>query len=302
MVGSGLGRPGRRDEQYGQLLEALCQEHQPAQRRGVGPVQVVRHQQQRLLRGEAGDHRQQPLQRAEEAGLGACLPIIGAEHGRSGLGSAGHELRPLRHLTLEELAHQAECERAVELGPAAAKDAQPGRLAERGDRAQQLRLADPGLPLDDHEPAVAGALDQSAHPIELALALQQFPRGDRRLNHCRTGRRDDRGGAEYDKGGVRDDDHEGSCRASCARSAAPLRKGSCQTTLPGAGPPAHRGKHVFVGTGSRTCAAVLRVSPWVPGANPGTDRLATHAVRMPTLCLDPSDERSRPSASTSRRL
>ena len=117
LVGVGLCRPGRRNEQDWDVLEALGQEHQPAQRGSVGPVQVVRHQHQRLLGREVRDEPEQPLQRAEKTFLGAGLALIGAKHGRRRLGPAREELRPLRDLPLKQLAYHTERERAVELRP-----------------------------------------------------------------------------------------------------------------------------------------------------------------------------------------
>ena len=175
LVGPGLGRAGGRDEQHGDVLEALGQEHEPSKRRRVRPVQVVGHEQQRLLRRQVGDQPEQALQRAVEAVLGGALAIAGGEDGGSGLGTSHEEIRRLRHLALEQLADHPERERPVELRAAAAQDPHPGGLPERARGAQQLRLPDPRLSLDDHQPAGAagGPRDERAQAVELRLALEQ---------------------------------------------------------------------------------------------------------------------------------
>ena len=147
-------------------------------------MQVVGHEQERLLRGKVGDQPEQALQRAVEALLGSRLAVVGGEDGGGGLGASGEGVRRLRHLALEQLADHSERERAVELGAAAAEHAKPGRLAERADGAQQLRLAHAGLSFEDDESARAArrARDQRAHVIDFRLALEQ-----RVSRSCRAG-------------------------------------------------------------------------------------------------------------------
>jgi hypothetical protein len=62
LLGAGLRRPRRPHDEDGDVLEALGQEGQPAQRRGVRPVQIVGQEQQRRPCGQVGHEPDEPLQ------------------------------------------------------------------------------------------------------------------------------------------------------------------------------------------------------------------------------------------------
>jgi hypothetical protein len=178
-----LGQQGRIDAalaaaqrgggQHGDAVEAPCEVGEEAQRRPVAPVQIVDRQQERPGGGQVEREPVEPVQRGElRAGL-AVRRLLAREHGGGRRSGAGQRLlRPRRHVGLEQLAHDAERELALELRGAGGEHAQLGTLAQTG---QQARLADPGRTLDQHQPPAAGdrVRDEAVERGDLTIAVQQ---------------------------------------------------------------------------------------------------------------------------------
>jgi hypothetical protein len=80
--------------------------------------------------------------------------------------------RAHRDLGLEQLAHDAERELALELRRARGEHAQLGALAQAGEQA---RLADAGRTLDQHQPPAAGGRvpDEVVERGDLPVTVQQ---------------------------------------------------------------------------------------------------------------------------------
>ena len=211
-VGVGVGRQGgqqmglldlglgpRGDEQRDpQLLQARHQEGEEAQRGSVGPVGVVDAEHDRLGGGQVGAQPVEAVQDREgRIGRGggrlALLQRTGKpEH------AGGEPRRPLQQVValggarlveqrLEELAHHAEGEVALELGAARAQEARRPVLGGDPGGREDGRLADPGRSFDDHaaprSPARRG--DRRVDAPKLALALEeQIDPGKRRGAHA----------------------------------------------------------------------------------------------------------------------
>lgn len=188
LVGAGLRRPRRLRDEDGDVLEALGQEGQPAQRRGVRPVQIVGLEQQRRARGQVGHEPDQALQRGEGVAIGLRRGAGDAEHRGGRLGGAGQKLGGRGGLALEELAHEPEGEGAVELRAAGAEHPQARGLSDRAGGAQELGLAHPRLGLDDEQsPLTRGrGGDQALDQRDLAVALEQGGLAGRRAGHARS--------------------------------------------------------------------------------------------------------------------
>jgi hypothetical protein len=84
-------------------------------------------------------------------------------------------LRGVHERWLEELTDDAECEVALELGPARAKHSHSARSRSRAGGIEQRRLADPSRALDHEERAPSGiSLGQRPFdPRELFAPLDQ---------------------------------------------------------------------------------------------------------------------------------
>ena len=91
---------------------------------------------------------------------------------------------------LEELAHDAEGEVALELGAAGAQDARGAVVRGGARRGEHRRLADPGWPFDDDGRPGAGARagDRGLDARQLAVALEQVDGAGRRKYQCRRER------------------------------------------------------------------------------------------------------------------
>jgi hypothetical protein len=182
-VDAGLVRAQARGCEHRQAFEPAHEEGEEAQRRPVAPVQVVDREQQRLLGAQVDGEPVEAVQHRERAvGLGAGVGRDRLEQHPGRGGGAGEQ--PLARARvgeqrLEELADDAECVLALELAAARAEHAQPGvgRAAPR--LAEQLRLADAGGALDDHEPGKPGRrlVDERRQRVELLLAFEQARRG-----------------------------------------------------------------------------------------------------------------------------
>jgi hypothetical protein len=181
LVDVGLARAHGRHEDERQLLDPPAEVLQCAQRRRVGPLEVVDRQQQRRLRGAVGH---QPVERVDDVELvlrqggrvGAAQPDDARRQARRAL---EHRRAVVRvqggQVALEQLAHDAEREALLEHRGAGDQRRQPmvGRGGDRG--LQDPRLADAGDALDDdHGSAPARrAGERPAQGCQLRLALHE---------------------------------------------------------------------------------------------------------------------------------
>ncbi len=178
---------------------------QQQQRRPVDPVQVVEDEQQRRALRRAADQRRDGFEEAIALGLG----ILRRGSGPGGAGSRGQERLGQDPGELREVAGG---DRIVRPGAVAQPVAQ--RLDERLVGAQRLllaapvedgraagvglgrelrgepRLADPGLAVEQHEPALAAARLPPGQPQPLQLVrAPDERRGRRRSADHRQGKR-----------------------------------------------------------------------------------------------------------------
>ena len=175
-----LARPEPDDDRKGKTLDARQQIGQPAHRRKIAPVQVVDREQQRPLSGEVRRQPVEPMQRRQRCvGPGLGLELLGVEErfrqcrrpgerfGSLFLGQGGEQ-------RLEELAHDAERERPLELRASPAEHPHPGLVAPGLDLRHQRALADPGRPFDcqQHATGVAGS-NNVLEGCQLGVSLQQ---------------------------------------------------------------------------------------------------------------------------------
>ena len=144
--GGALGLRARgHDERERQLLQARQQEGQEAQRRRVGPVRVVDGEHERAVAGEVRAQPVEAVQDGERRVGGGGLAAVRAR-ARQAEQPPGHAGRPLQQVVagaggdlgqrgLEQLAHDAEGEVALELSAARAQRARArGRRTARGRR------------------------------------------------------------------------------------------------------------------------------------------------------------------------
>jgi hypothetical protein len=145
-VGADIAPAERRDDEQRRGREPRREQLEQAQRCGVGRVEVIERDQQRL-RGRA---RQQELSNPVEQGEAS------AGVGRRSV-AARRQLLQLRGLALpRELAEHLD-PRPERRGPAGLPAAAPHRSVVGGGGLHEARLADPGLAGHQHEPAAATA-------------------------------------------------------------------------------------------------------------------------------------------------
>ncbi len=175
LVGARLTRAGRTDEHERQILRTFREVHEPAQRRRIGPMDVVGEQQQGLTLRKVDGQPVQTVQVREQPILAARLHRSGREDRCRGLRAAAEGARRVPHAAFEQLPHDAKAKRPVELRSAAAQDTEAGILAARPGHAQQLRLPDAGLPLDENHAASSAlrVLDDALEQVQLGVALQE---------------------------------------------------------------------------------------------------------------------------------
>ena len=143
-------------------------ELQQPQRRRVGPVQVVEHDHHRAVLGDrdqGAGHRVEDPERLGRVGTGPARAVrragrrLAQQHpqagaagglGRRPLPGGGGPPEPADHLHPRPVAG-----RAVRAPAGAAEDQRPPPPRLVGGPADQGGLADPGLPGDQHQPAVA---------------------------------------------------------------------------------------------------------------------------------------------------
>ena len=142
-------------------------ELQQPQRRGIGPVQIVEHHDDRLVLGSGHQHARhrvvqaEPVRRAVAARL-AEQDVQRAVGHRGPAALADRAPQPADHLCPRPVARSA---RRVPAGPVEHEGADTLRLF--GGAGDERGLADSGFPGDQHQPAVAfgGAGDLRAeHP------------------------------------------------------------------------------------------------------------------------------------------
>ena len=136
----------------------------PLREVGAEPVEAVEDGERRVLVGDGG--------------LGALRGARQAEQPGGHAGRAPEELgRPLHppERRLDELAHHAEGELALQLGPPGAEDAHPRRFGPSPGVGQQRGLAHArrALDHDEHPAAVTGPGQGAVHARQVALSLQQ---------------------------------------------------------------------------------------------------------------------------------
>jgi hypothetical protein len=171
LVGIGLARPDRGQQQDRQLLDATRQVGEKAQRGAIRPLEIVDGKQQRPLFGEVENHPEQSVQHGEPT-LAGTVALRAGEVGEHRSGRIGYLARPRGRF--EQLARHAEAELALE--PAGAR---PELAQVAGDAAPRLvehgRLPDPGRAFDQHHGAAP--LVDLAHRLldrrQLAVSLQR---------------------------------------------------------------------------------------------------------------------------------
>ena len=178
-VGARLAGAKARGQQQGQALEPLDGVGQEAQRGHVAPVQVVHRDHQRLLGGQV---RRQPVQAVQGGERGVGRRAVLARRGVQDLlgrgRGPGQQRRPrsrVGHGGLEQLAHHAEGELALQLAAAGAEHPDPGAGRPLAQLGHQAALADAGAALDQQRVGLAAleALQDGVQRGHLAVAVQQ---------------------------------------------------------------------------------------------------------------------------------
>ena len=180
----GLAGAARSEQSHRESVDPAGQVHQPAQRRRVAPVQVVRDEQDRLLLGDRGEQPVQPV--GDGCGIRGALPLL-AEHGRGGARGAREPACPIRRggapqQRLEQLADEAEAQLALDLSAVGAQHRDIGRGRQDGARVEERGLADAGRPLEEQRSSVTvpGPLDERRGLGELPIAVNQALRRQHR--------------------------------------------------------------------------------------------------------------------------
>ena len=129
-----LRRASRDGDEEGQALEAALEVREPAERRAVGPVEIVDRDHRRAAQRDVGREPVEPVEHGErDVGLvlvGACQLHVLEERGRERR-CPSEELRALvarrpREHRLEELAHDAVREVLLELAATRVEDDDAG--------------------------------------------------------------------------------------------------------------------------------------------------------------------------------
>lgn len=146
----------------------------------VTPVEVVDREQQRTVAAQVDGQPVEPVQHRERH-VAAVRSITGTDRleerpcGRGGAAEQRVVVLRRRHHRLEELAHDAERELALELSATRGQHEKARLLRSPARLRHQPRLPDSGWSLDEHEPPLAGGrlLDQFVERRQLALSLEQ---------------------------------------------------------------------------------------------------------------------------------
>ena len=187
-----LQRPYGRHDGHGSTFEAPDEVREPAQRCFVGPLEIVDRDQERARLGEVEGQPVEPVEDRERGVLARrrlAGELIRLEKVAGVRSRALEELRSfigvrLRQERLEELAHHAEGEGALDLAATAGEHGHLGVRCPRTALGQQRRLADARRPFDHGKAAVAGdgIGDHSVDRRQLLGSLEQngsfsLPRG-----------------------------------------------------------------------------------------------------------------------------
>jgi hypothetical protein len=196
---AGLGVARGDHEQDAQLLDAPREVAGERHRAGIGPVQIVDHDDQRAAVGDVHEEPEEPVQQLElRVGPVRPRPL---EHRARGAGRLGEQQLALlggarAHGALEQLAHHAEREAPLELGPARPQDLGAGVARERARHLADRCLPDPRRADDRHHVPAAGGkpVQRADERAVLRAALEQshqseWPRHGPRL-YRRSGRAD----------------------------------------------------------------------------------------------------------------
>jgi hypothetical protein len=187
-----LGLPDAGDDQHLEILDPGQQVREPAQRGQVGPVQVVDHEQERLLGGDVG---RQPVETVQHPQGDVCRrlrKVGGLEERDRELRRAGEHLGALllgelNQVRLEQLPDESKREGPLELGAASAEHLHSGGLCAPSCLRDQRGLADPGRPLERQQ--TPGTADQRVDGRQLAVPFQENrpPAGRLRLDPTAAG-------------------------------------------------------------------------------------------------------------------
>jgi hypothetical protein len=183
----GLRLGARGDEQRDlQLLQAREEVGEEAQRGRVGPVGIVDAEHDEPVGGEV---RAQPVEAVQdrERRVGRRRRRLAVPQGAGQTEHAsGQPRRALQQIValggrglmqhgLEELAHHAEGEVALELGPPGSQEPRRAVLCPQPGGGEHRRLADPRRALDDHAATRSRACrcDRRVDALKLSLALEE---------------------------------------------------------------------------------------------------------------------------------
>ena len=185
-------RPRGEHDQDRDPAEPVAQIGHEPQRRCIGPVRVVDEQRERRPAGEVGGQPVEAVQGGErplrpERQVGG-LGQLDVEQRRGAARRAFEEV-VVRDDGLEQLAHDAEAEGALELGPARRQRRQPGARRLGARRGEQLGLADPGRALEDHRAALTGG-DRLRGGADVAELLAPLEKAHRPILWLRGGERE----------------------------------------------------------------------------------------------------------------
>ncbi len=187
--GEGLAGALRQQQQSGQLRDAGVEtgreEVEQLQGPGVGPVDVVDHEQQRAGLGQALERPAQRVVDLRQAPGRGRLPGLGGRGGEGlgerggravegagpGSGTAGERRQPVADHRVRE--HRRD------RGRHGVQDREPGRGRRPARVAQQGRLPDAGLPHDEHRAPRAGGrgAERIVDGGGLLGPLDQLPHG-----------------------------------------------------------------------------------------------------------------------------
>ena len=174
------------DHQDAVVGQAALEVVHEAQRRLVGPVRVVDHEEQRAPLGDADRQPVEAVQDPEaHVGRRGARADRRLEQRASGRGRSVEQLAAVLDRVqprLEQRAGDAPAERALELVPGGAQDDEAVVGGGRGDARRERGLTEAGRRLEHDRRSVArgGAREPIADRFQLALAFQQLVYGDRR--------------------------------------------------------------------------------------------------------------------------
>ena len=178
-----VGRPRRDRDEQRQALEPALEMREPAQRRAVGPVEIVDRDHRRPAQRDVRREPVEPVQHRERH-VGVVLVGTGELHVvEERLRECGGPAEQLGTLVrrrggehrLEELPHDAVREVLLELSGACAQHRDSGLRRDRARLGEQTRLAHSRAAFDRDQPAGAGGrgVDVRVQCRELAFALEQ---------------------------------------------------------------------------------------------------------------------------------